>query len=462
MTGQRKPAFGGLTVPKGFYERPALRAALAQHDFSTVFLALRAELGLSQQELADATEMDQTWVSKIERKKKVLENLAPVIRIANALCIPAPLLGFGTAPGARANWLTPGNFFQLATAAALGIHVPELAHLRQPRPRPDDPRTPGRIDTTDVTALHATITIHRQWDNRQGGGIMLAAARAHVRFARLLKAATCTDVVRADLHLAIAEAAMVAAWMSYDMGEHRDACVYWLLALDEARQADVESRADLMVDVLLDMAHQSLHLHDPLQALKLTDLANTVLARQHYPVSISTRSYLDINLAWCSAAQGKIDPTRRALDVAHQRYADADPATAAPWARHVGPAEIAAQHGHALFLLSEALGDTNRTAAETAAAEAIGHLRSAIDGYGGDYARSAAVNLPGLASCLLRVGDIPAAVTTGHQAVAAITALSSRRPLARLDRLAETALIVARPHRDVAELRERIAKATAA
>ncbi|RAS59528.1 transcriptional regulator with XRE-family HTH domain [Lentzea atacamensis] len=461
MTGREEPAFEGLMVPKGFYERPALRAALAQRDWSAVFLALRAELGLSQQGLADATGMDQSWVSKIERKVKTLENLDPVIRVANALCIPAPLLGFGAAPGTSTNWLNDRNFFELATAAALGIGVPEMAHLRQLRPRHDDLYTPRRIDTPDVTALRATTTIYRRWDNRQGGGIKRADARAHVRFARLLKNATCTNQVRADLHLATAEAAMVAAWMSYDMGGHHDARVHWLLALDEARHADVESSADLMVDVLLDMAHQSLHLRDPHEAFKLTELATAVVAGHRYPVSVSTRSYLDINRAWCRAAQGEIDSTHRALDMAHQRYADADPTTAAPWATHVGPAEIAAQHGHALFLLSEAVAGTNRAAAETAAAKAIGHLRSAIDGYGGDYARSAAVNLPGLASCLLRVGDIPAAVTAGHQAVTAITALSSRRPLARLHRLADTALQLSH-HQDVADLRRRIIEATAA
>ncbi|MFJ8966982.1 helix-turn-helix domain-containing protein [Lentzea sp. NPDC102401] len=468
MTGRPGPAFEGLMVPGGFYERPELRHALAQHDFGTVFKALRAVLDLSQQSFADVTGLDQPWVSKIESNARTLENLATVVRIANVLRIPASLLGFDTAPGLsspverEATWLNRKNFIQLAAAAAMGISVPEMAHLRRPRPRHDDPRTPERIGTTDVTALRDMTTIYRQWDNRQGGGIMRADARAHVRFARLLKNAACTDDVRADLHLAIAEASMVAAWMSYDMGAHHDAQVHWLLALDEARHADVvESSADLMVDVLLDMAHQSLHLRDQRQGLKLTELATAVVAGHSHPVSVSTRSYLDIHRAWCLAAQGKIDPTRRALDTAHQRYADADLTTAAPWATHVGPAEISAQHGHALFLLSEAVAGTDQAAAETAAADAIGHLRSAIDGYGGDYARSAAVNLPGLASCLLRVGDIPAAVTTGQQAITAITALSSQRPLARLDRLAAAALPVAH-HPDVADLCARIATATAA
>jgi transcriptional regulator with XRE-family HTH domain len=452
-------------VPKGFYERPLLRDALARHDFAPVFRALRVEFNLSQQDLADLTGLSQPWVSKIERNVKTLEKLDPVKRVANALSIPPSLLGFGTgtsAPGESvrdAAWLNRRNFTQLAAAASLDIAMPEMAHLRRTHPRPDDPRIPARIGATDVTALRATTTILRQWDNRQGGGIKRADARAHVRFARALKNATCTPQVRADLHLAIAEAAMVAAWMNYDMDDHHDARLHWLIALDEARHADIERSADLMVDVLLDTTHQSLHLRDPHQGLKLTEIATTLVAC--HPVSSSTRSYLEINLAWCRAAQGQIDSTRRALDLAHQRYADADPATAAPWATHVGPAEIAAQHGHALYLLSEAVAGTNRAVAETAAAEAIDHLRTAIDGYGIDYARSAAVNLPSLASCLLRVGDIPAAVTAGHQAVTAITALSSRRPLARLDRLADTARFLAH-HQDVKDLRHRIATVTAA
>jgi hypothetical protein len=114
---------------------------------------------------------------------------------------------------------------------------------------------------------------------------------------------------------------------------------------------------------------------------------------------------------------------------------------------HVVPAELDAQRGHALYLL--AATDTRF------AGEAVERLSSAVNNDGPDYARSAAVNLPGLASSQFRVGDIDAAVTSGHRAVTDISALSSKRAHVHL----RTMAMIAAPHAhrsDVADLRRRV------
>jgi hypothetical protein len=86
---------------------------------------------------------------------------------------------------------------------------------------------------------------------------------------------------------------------------------------------------------------------------------------------------------------------------------------------------------------------------------AIEHLHSAVDSYDSSYARPRAIHLPDLVGAYFRVGDLDTAVTTGHEAVTAISTLSSKLAYAGL-RVLDT---VADPfgHKpEVAELREHI------
>lgn len=157
-------------------------------------------------------------------------------------------------------------------------------------------------------------------------------------------------------------------------------------------------------------------------------------------------------LGWCRAALGEPEPTRRAIGNAQDTYATADPATTPPWAWFVTDAEITAQQGHSLYLLSLTRPEF--------APEAIEKLTSAATGYGAEYERSRAVILPPLASVQFQAGDIDAAVATGYDAVDAITGLSSTRGYARL-RVLDT---VAAPHSgqpEVTDLREHIRRALA-
>lgn len=452
---------GRLEVPSCYYQQPVLRAALAQHDFGTVFRQLRADYDLTQEALGGLVDLPQKRISEVENGKLRLQYLRIIIRVAAALRIPADLLGFETPYDAEAqtreevsSLLNRRNFVQTVAAITLGFKAfPGLDRLTWLHPEHDDPPIPKHIGMDDVDAIIAATAMFRDADYKHGGGLVRAAAKEHLRNLLLLKDVGCTDQVRASLQLATAEMAMTAAWMSYDVEKHDDARRLWVTALDHAKRSEHPRSADLIVDVHLDMAHQALHQDQHGDALKLVQLADSAAANHDYPISDSTRSYLTANLAWCRASLGDVDACRRALDRAQQSYLDADLSTAPAWASHIVPAEIAAQRGHALFLLAR----TDRTVA----AEAIEHLRSAVIGYGSTYARSSAVNLPGLASCYFYVGDIQAGVQTGLDAVTAISRLSSKRAYTRLTKLSGTTDMFAN-HPDVAELHACIAKAVAA
>lgn len=86
-------------LPPGFYFQDPMVAALAAYDFATVFRAVRAHTGWSQQILGNLVGLDQGRISGIERGVRQLRDIAVVARVATFLWIPPVLLGFGAIVG---------------------------------------------------------------------------------------------------------------------------------------------------------------------------------------------------------------------------------------------------------------------------------------------------------------------------------------------------------------------------
>ncbi len=133
-----------------------------------------------------------------------------------------------------------------------------------------------------------------------------------------------------------------------------------------------------------------------------------------------------------------------------ERYAGADPATAPPWSQFVTDAEISAQQGYALYLLS--LSDPEF------APSAVERLASAVHGHGAAYAGAVGLILPPLAGAYFRAGDLDAAVATGYQAVSALSGRYLPRGYARL-RVMDTVADPFSGKPEVAELREHVRSA---
>ncbi|CAO5240043.1 helix-turn-helix domain-containing protein [Frankia sp. AgKG'84/4] len=451
-------------IPDGFYEDAALRAALTRYDFGPVFTAVRQHTGLSQLQLANLLGLSQSRVSAVERGERRLTHVRLAARLADRLRIPPHLLGFpGESPGSvvaqeEVSWLERRDFLTLVTAATLGSSLhPELSRLGSLLPGEVEPAPRPRIGAADVDAIEAITDGFRRSDFAHGGGLYRAAAVTQLHQVRRLEDSSCTPKIRARLLIALAELASMAGWMAYDVDDHDAARRLWTYALDTARRADDHPRApDLAVDVLLDMAHQALHLHSlgPVangaragEALHLVQLASATAANRRHPVSTITQGYIFAVLGWCRAALREPEPTRRAIGDAQDTYAAADPATTPPWAWYVTDAEITAQQGHSLYLL--ALNHPEF------APEAVEKLTTAATGYGVEYERSRAVILPPLACVQFQAGDIAGAVATGHDAVDAITSLSSTRGYPRL-RMLNTIAAPYNSRPEVAELREHI------
>ncbi|MGH3997731.1 MAG: hypothetical protein ACRDTJ_09750, partial [Pseudonocardiaceae bacterium] len=292
----------------------------------------------------------------------------------------------------------------------------------------------------------------RRCDFAHGGGLARAAAIAQLRSVLRLREAAATPAIRIRLDIAAADLAMLTAWCSYDVEQHDQARRLWTVALELSRRTDHPHAADLAVAVLLDMAHQSLHLGCPDDALRLVGFGLAV--ENNFPAAVSdaTRSHLASVQSWSYAVLGDTTAYQRAVGRAEQHFAAVDPRTASPWTAFIDTAEFTAQQGHAYYLLSATVPD--------AAARAVSLLTEATSAYGSDYARSRAVNLAGLAGSHARADDVDTAVRIGRQALEEISRISSRRAYQRL-RMLDDCLAVHQTA-DVAQLRHDIHTACAA
>ncbi len=448
-------------LPDGFFTSDRMRAALAGYDFDVVFRSVRRATGFSQQRFGELVELPQERISLIERRTHRLRDIRIIVRVATQLGIPAELLGFASgaatvgvsepSDGQEVDWMLRRDFIPVVAGITMGLGgaLLDLDRLAALLPANADAALPSRVGAADVAAIEHVTAAFRQWDFSRGGGLYRDAAVAQFRSALALRDVACTPQVRAQLLVATADLGELAAWMSYDSALHHDARQLWITALEVARQAEHPAAVDLTVRLLSNMTHQALHLRRPEEASRLVQLGYGAVAGSAHPVSAGVSSYLATCQAWCDGARDDAVACDWAVGRSVELLATPAPVAAGSWEAHVGPAEVAARQGHAYFTLAAASGNARQ------AARAVPLLEEAAQKYGSAYARSRAVNLPGLSGSHVISGDLDAAVCVGGQAVTEITALSSRRALERL-RTLDTVLQPHAAEAGVADLREQI------
>lgn len=335
----------------------------------------------------------------------------------------------------------------LGTAGATGLDIDRLTALLPHA----DPTGTRHVGTADVEAIEQAIAAFARQDFTTGAGPVRDVAVAQLRSVLPLLDAQATPGVRPRLLVATAHLAMQAGWMSFEVNQHDAARRLWMIALNVARDADHPLGADQTVYLLYDMALQAVHLGRSDEALRLVHLGHAATTGTP-AVSAATTSCLASIQARAHAAQGDATGCDRALGQAVEQFSTIDPATRTPWGESYSEAGLAARQGAAHYELALAKRDPR------AAGRAVPLLRYAVDHFGPDYARPRARYLPDLAGVHAIAGDLGTAVTVGHQAVDAITALHSPRAYDRL-RVLNTVLEPLHTSAGVAELRDRLAGA---
>ncbi|MDQ1295875.1 MAG: hypothetical protein QG608_3762 [Actinomycetota bacterium] len=198
------------------------------------------------------------------------------------------------------------------------------------------------VGLADVQAIRTTVDMFVAMDNQFGGG---HARRALIQYladdVATLLAGTYTDIVGRDLFSAVAEANLLAAWMSYDSAHHALARRYFVLALRLAQAADDRR---LAASILSAMSHQSTYLGHHREA---ADLARAAITGVHHHATPTMLAQFHAMEARALARAGDATGCSTALSKTTAEFERARPGDDTPdWMTYFNEAELSDELGH--------------------------------------------------------------------------------------------------------------------
>ncbi|WP_433890366.1 XRE family transcriptional regulator [Streptomyces sp. CA-111067] len=367
-------------VVAGLLADKRLLTACAERDMGTLFRLLNHR-GVSTRRIASAAEITQGRLYDYMNGKTRVEKLAVFEQIADAFHIPGHLLGL-----AKRSW----------EPVATGPSGPMNAELPP--------------DGDDMAAMDA----FRNADRQAGGGRLYNAVIRHLSDnigPRLVNADGTAQV------FAVAAALTeMAGWMAHDSGRDDVAGRHFTRALPLARAA---GDTPLAAGIAASNSHLALQTGDPATAVHWSLTGLDIAA--HGPTIPALTARLHAMSARALAASGQTEAALRALDQAEQALALGAEAER-PWLSPFDAAALAIES--ALVLRDLQRHDHAQSHAERAIS-----LREA------GRTRSLALSRITLAGIHLHRRELDAAITVGHDLLAADLNLGSVRVVRQLDGL---------------------------
>ncbi|MEW2139336.1 hypothetical protein AB0892_22560 [Streptomyces sp. NPDC005409] len=228
------------------------------------------------------------------------------------------------------------------------------------------------IGSQEIEALERSVDVFRAWDASRGGGLQRKAVVGQLNEVGGMLAYRHPDHLQRRLWGVAANLAVLAGWMSHDVGLEPTAQKYFVIAAHAAREGGDRPRAG---EALSRAARQMVHLGKPNEALDLMRLAQSGSGEQTLP---RTRAMLHTVEAWAQAAMGKGQAMRRTLGEAEELFvSDKGDVPPPNWMQHFDEADL---HGMQA-LAYRTLADHDATAAPIAARHAKEALRLRGEGY---------------------------------------------------------------------------------
>lgn len=191
-------------------------------------------------------------------------------------------------------------------------------------PRSDDPlhADPAGFDryeaapigAQEIEELEGSVEVFRAWDAARGGGLQRKAVVGQLNEVGGMLAYRHPDHLQRRLWGVAANLAVLAGWMSHDVGLEPTAQKYFVIAAHAAREGGDRPRAG---EALSRAARQMVHLDRPAEALDLMRLARSGSGDQVLP---RTQAMLHTVEAWAQASMGKGQAMRRTLGQAEDLY----------------------------------------------------------------------------------------------------------------------------------------------
>jgi AcrR family transcriptional regulator len=208
-------------------------------------------------------------------------------------------------------------------------------------PSPSEDSRGSRVGEADITRFRATIDLFAQMDNRFGGE---HARRSFIHYltadgTRLLRS-QISEKTRPRLFSEVAEAILLAAWMSYDSDLHGLAQRYVIQALGLAQAANDRLLGGGILDA---MSHQATFVG------RYREAANLARAARQGTSGVATptlTAHFHAMEARALARLGDALACDRALAQAVREFERRNPDDDPEWIRYFDDAELAAEFGH--------------------------------------------------------------------------------------------------------------------
>lgn len=402
-----------------------MRAAIAAHDFGTVFRLARSEAGISYSKIAAECDIKPERVGVLARGLGSVTTFEKIVQIADALRIPGAVLGLaprewefsspsrGVPPTSAHATATHGDgdevrrreFFKATAGAGMAVGLPDLAR----------PMTGRRVGRDFPERLRERTARLRRLDDVLGGGDTYRIYLGEYQATKtLMRDCTYSEETGRALLSVLAEQAQQAGWAAFDGGRHDDAT-----SLYEASHAAGVDAGDaaLTGNALAFLAYQAVS-GDGNAGIEMAARSCVTAGPDAAP---GVRALLHERLAWAYAVTGLAPETERALDAAESALdeLDADGAPQPDWVAWVDRNELQIMSGRCWTELRRPL-------------RAVPVLESALAEYEDTRARDKSLYLSWLADSYVSAGEIEQAATVTGRALNLSAGVASVRPRQRL------------------------------
>lgn len=281
------------------WSKQAIRDAWRDGNYGRVIHIARRELRITQRQLGEGCGVTQSAVSRLEARSAGPYDMAILAKAAAYLDMPRWLVGLADSPTtARTDGTEQVERRGLLAGAAAVVAAPAVAALSKPQ----HPAETGRVAT-----LRVATTAYRRMDGTTSSRQLSEVVRAHLGLIQAVAADTDDDTQRIRLAAVGSEAASLAGWLSWDMGDAGSARTWYGSAIKAARR----SGNDLLVAYQIgSLAQMEAEAGNAAQALKLVHSARSQLV----PQMIATAdAWLSTVEALAHAAAGDDRASDRAL-----------------------------------------------------------------------------------------------------------------------------------------------------
>ncbi|MBL1096808.1 DNA-binding protein NsdB [Streptomyces coffeae] len=302
------------------------------------------------------------------------------------------------------------------------------------------------VGSQEIDALETSVEVFRAWDAARGGGLQRKAVVGQLNeVGGMLAYHHHPEHLQRRLWGVAANLAVLAGWMSHDVGLEPTAQKYFVMAAHAAREGGDRPRAS---EALSRAARQMVHIGRPQDALELMQLAKSGAGDEALP---RTRAMFCTIEAWAQASMGHGQAVRRTLGEAEELFvSDRDRGPSPSWMQLFNEADMHGMQG----LIYRTLAEHDPSVASLSQR----HAKEALRMREGGRQRSQIFDHISIASACF-IGDDPAQGDRhARQALDTIEQNSSHRTW---DRLREMYGLTARyaSSRPIRELREEIQQA---